>query len=85
MVRVRRERGAEPLESIELDFDRENQLKRKRLVTQSSALADQFASLSATPATESTEKQSESAPAKEDQKAANNNQEEEKTDAGDKH
>ena len=84
MVRVRRERGAEPLEAIELDFDRENQLKRKRLVTQSSALADQFASLSATPATKSTQKQTEIVPAKDSEQAASNDQEEEKTDAGDK-
>ena len=80
MVRVRRERGAEPLEAIELDFDRENQLKRKRLVTQSSALADQFASLSATPATKSTQKHSDPVPAKDSQQAKNDEQEEEKLD-----
>lgn len=42
LVRVRRRPEAEPLEALELSFDGANQLKRKRLVTQSDALATQF-------------------------------------------
>ena len=45
LVRVRRRAEAEPLESIELSFDSLNQLKRKRLVTQSTALASQFSAM----------------------------------------
>lgn len=43
MVRVRRHREAEPLEALELSFDKaSNTLKRQRLVTQSDALVAQF-------------------------------------------
>ena len=41
LVRVRRQRESEPLEALELSFEKaSNFLKRQRLITQSDALVD---------------------------------------------
>lgn len=43
LVRVKRQRESEPLEQLEMEFDpMTNTLKRRKLVTQSEALAKQF-------------------------------------------
>ena len=43
LVRVKRQREAEPLEQLEMEFDpMTNALKRRKLVTQPEALAKQF-------------------------------------------
>ena len=42
LVRVRRRCDVEPLEALELSFDKANKLKRKRFVTQSEALIAKF-------------------------------------------